>query len=74
MTAATRASVAHTLITALVTAALQWALFALTLRDDVRELQREVATLNCRVAVYTRDITLPDGCHVARAVASQDGG
>lgn len=49
-------------VTTLATAVVQWALYTLTLKEDVRELQRGFARLDCQVQVLAASMTLPQGC------------
>lgn len=62
MSAETKRVLANAIVTLLVGLVAQGALYAVTVREDIHELQRDVSELRCQVSVMTQQITLPAGC------------
>lgn len=63
--------VATVAVTAVATAFVQWALYTIEVRQDIHDLQRDVSALDCRMAILSREITLPMGCNAA--IVTQQG-
>lgn len=57
----------QTAVIVLTTAIVQWAIYAVELRQDVQDLKRDVSALNCKVAIVSQEIALPPGCVARRA-------
>jgi hypothetical protein len=56
------------LTNALVMLVVQFLLYAVTVRDDVRDLKREFVDVRCEMAVGFRRPILPSGCNLNTAV------